>query len=43
MPIFFSHMDISLDVIISLPLIPVGQLSVSGERICAILVNLLED
>ena len=30
-------------VILSLPLIPEGQLSVSGERICTILVNRLED
>ena len=30
-------------VILSLPLIQEGQLSVSGERMCAILVNLSED
>ena len=30
-------------VILSLPLIQEGQLSVSGERICTILVNCLED
>ena len=30
-------------VILSLPLIQEGQLSVSGERICPILVNRLED
>ena len=30
-------------VILSLPLIQEGQLSVSGERICTILVNRLED
>ena len=30
-------------VILSLPLIQEGQLSVSGERMCAILVNRLED
>ena len=30
-------------VILSLPLIQVGQLSVSGERMCTILVNRLED
>ena len=30
-------------VILSLPLIQKGQLSVSGERICTILVNRLED
>ena len=30
-------------VILSLPLIQEGQLSVSGERMCTILVNSLED
>ena len=30
-------------VILCLPLIQEGQLSVSGERMCTILVNLLED
>ena len=30
-------------VILSLPLIQEGQLSVSGERMCTVLVNLLED
>ena len=30
-------------VILSLPLIQDGQLSVSGERMCTILVNRLED
>ena len=30
-------------VILSLPLIPEGQLSVSGEGMCTILVNRLED
>ena len=30
-------------VILSLPLIQEGQLSVSGERICTILANSLED
>ena len=30
-------------VILSLPLIQEGQLSVSGERMCTILVNHLED
>ena len=30
-------------LILSLPLIQVGQLSVSGERMCTILVNRLED
>ena len=32
-----------LAVILSLPLIQEGQLSVSGERMCTILVNRLED
>ena len=30
-------------VILSLPLIQEGQLSVSGERMCTIMVNRLED
>ena len=30
-------------IILSLPLIQEGQLSVSGERMCTILVNRLED
>ena len=30
-------------VILSLPLIPEGRLSISGERMCTILVNRLED
>ena len=30
-------------VILSLPLIEEGQLSVSGERMCTVLVNRLED
>ena len=30
-------------VILSIPLIQVGQLSVSGERMCTILVNRLEN
>ena len=30
-------------VILSLPLIQEGQLSVSGERMCTVLVNRLED
>ena len=30
-------------IILSLPLIQEGQLSVSGERMCTLLVNLLED
>ena len=35
--------EILSTVILSLPLIQEGQLSVSGERMCAILVNCLED
>ena len=35
--------EIFSTVILSLPLIPEGQLSVSGERMCTILVNRLED
>ena len=35
--------EIFSTVILSLPLIKEGQLSVSGERICTILVNRLED
>ena len=35
--------EIVSEVIISLPLIQEGQLSVSGERMCTILVNRLED
>ena len=35
--------EISSTVILSLPLIQEGQLSVSGERMCTILVNRLED
>ena len=42
-----SFMEIDYEmfstVILSLPLIQEGQLSVSGERICTILVNCLED
>ena len=43
--IFFVEIDheIFSKVILSLPLIQEGQLSVSGERICTILVNRLED
>ena len=41
-----SFMEIDLEifstVILSLPLIQEGQLSVSGERMCTILVNRLE-
>ena len=35
--------EIFSTVILSLPLIQEGQLSVSGESICTILVNRLED
>ena len=35
--------EILSTVILSLPLIQEGQLSVSGERMCTILVNRLED
>ena len=35
--------EIFSTVILSLPLIQEGQLSVSGERMCRILVNRLED
>ena len=35
--------DIFSTVMLSLPLIQEGQLSVSGERMCTILVNRLED
>ena len=38
----FDH-EIFFPVIFSLPLIQEGQLSVSGERMCTILVNRLED
>ena len=42
-----SFMEIDHEIfctaIVSLPLIQEGQLSVSGERICTILVNRLED
>ena len=38
----FDH-EIFSTVILSLPLIQEGQLSVSGERMCTILVNRLED
>ena len=37
-----SDHEIFSTVILSLPLIQDGQLSVSGERICTILVNCLE-
>ena len=43
----YSFMEIDHEifstVILSLPLIREGQLSVSGERMCTILVNRLED
>ena len=39
----FVEIEIFSTVILSLPLIQEGQLSVSGERMCTILVNRLED
>ena len=43
----YSFMEIDHEIfsslILSLPLIQEGQLSVSGERMCIILVNCLED
>ena len=43
----YSFMEIDHEIfstlILSLPLIPEEQLSVSGERMCIILVNRLED
>ena len=41
----FTEIDheIFSTVILSLPLIQEGQLSVSGERMCTLPVNLLED
>ena len=39
---FFDHEVFSM-AILSLPLIQIGQLSVSGERMCTILVNRLEN
>ena len=43
--IFFHGVDHEMlsVVILSLPLIQEGQLSVSGERMCTVLVNRLED
>ena len=44
-----QHSSVEIDheifstVILSLPLIQEGQLSVSGERMCTLLVNRLED
>ena len=38
-----DHEIFSTVIILSLPLIQEGQLSVSGERMCTILVNRLED
>ena len=42
---FFVEIDheIFSMVILSLPLIQEGQLSVSGERMCTVLINRLED
>ena len=48
-PACWQHSIMEIDheifsvVILSLPLIQEGQLSVSGERVCTILVNHLED
>ena len=41
--LFVLFNKLSYLVILSLPLIQEGQLSVSGERMCTILVNRLED
>ena len=38
----FAHEIFSMGIL-SLPLIQEGQLSVSGERMCTLLVNRLED
>ena len=47
LPVHHHSADFTLfpysTVILSLPLIQEGQLSVSGERMCTILVNCLED
>ena len=40
---FRGYHEIFSTVILSLPLIQEGQLSVSGKRMCTILVNYLED
>ena len=42
---YFVEIDLEIfsTVILFLPLIQEGQLSVSGERMCTILVNRLED
>ena len=46
---YMQHSFVEIDheifstVILSLPLIQEGQLSVSGERMCTILINRLED
>ena len=48
-PLGHQHSFVEIDhevfsvVILSLPLIQEGQLSISGERMCTILVNGLED
>ena len=48
-PAVWQHFFVEIDhemfsmVILSLPLIQEGQLSVSSERMCTILVNRLED
>ena len=43
LPMARTDHEIFSTVILSLPLIQEGQLSVSGERMCTILVNRLED
>ena len=48
-PASVAHLDVEIDreifstVILSLPLLQEGQLLVSSERMCTILVNPLED
>ena len=48
-PLVQQHSLVEIDheifsmVILSLPLIQEGQLSVSGEKMCTVLVNRLED
>ena len=42
-PVVEIDHEIFSTVILSLPLIQEGQLSFSGERMCTILVNRLED
>ena len=44
-PVWLASFFVEIDheVILSLPLIHKGQLSLSGERMCTILINRLED